>query len=70
MQKKFTKLTLLNQISLHYNFSNSYLFVNGTQELKFKSKSAQILKEKLCTGNSSNDWTTTNSEKWIVWKNL
>ena len=61
--EKFTKLTLLNQISLHYNFSNSYLFVNGTQELKFKAKSAQILKEKLCTRNLSNDWTTTNSEK-------
>ena len=24
-------------LSLHYNFSNFYLFVNGTQELKFKS---------------------------------
>ena len=30
--------------SLHYNFSNSYLFVNGTQELRFKTKSDQILK--------------------------
>ena len=38
-------------LSLHYNFSNSYLFVNGTQELKFKSKTDQILKEKLCVGN-------------------
>ena len=38
-------------LSLHYNFSNSYLFVNGTQELKFKSKADQILKEKLCVGN-------------------
>ena len=26
-------------LSLHYNFSNSYVFVNGTQELKFKTKS-------------------------------
>ena len=33
-------------LSLHYNFSNSYLFVNGTQELKFKSKADQILKKK------------------------
>ena len=50
-------------LCLHYNFSNSYLFVNGTQELKFKSKADQILKEKLCIGNSSSDWTTTKSEK-------
>ena len=58
-------------LSLHYNFSNSYLFVNGTQELKFKTKSDQILEEKLCVGNLSNDWTTTNSEKTGLYgKNL
>ena len=50
-------------LSLHYNFSNFYLFVNGTQELKFKSTADQILKEKLCIGNLCSDWTTTNSEK-------
>ena len=50
-------------LSLHYNFSNSYLFVNGTQELKFNTKSDQILKGKLCVGNLSDNWTTTNSEK-------
>ena len=50
-------------MSLHYNGDNSYLFVNGTQELKFKSKDDQILKKKLCLGNLSRVWTTTNSEK-------
>ena len=50
-------------LSLHNNFSSSYLFANGTEELKFKTKADQILKEKLCIGNLSNDWTTTNSEK-------
>ena len=59
----FTESNKKFVLSLHYNFSNSYLFVSGTQELKFKSKSDQILKEKLCVGNLSNDWTTTNSEK-------
>ena len=34
-------------LSLHYNGDNSYLFVNGTQELKFKSKDDQILKRKI-----------------------
>ena len=33
--------------SLHYNGDNSYLFVNGRQELKFKAKTDQLVKEKL-----------------------
>ena len=50
-------------LSLHYNLSNSYLFVNGNQELKFKSRANEILKEKLCIENLSDDWTDNNSEK-------
>ena len=34
-------------ISLHYNGDNSYLFVNGRQELKFKAKAGQLVKEQL-----------------------
>ena len=59
----FTKPNKKFVIRLHYSFSNSYLFVNSAQEFKFKSKADQILKEKLCVGNLSNDWTTINSEK-------
>ena len=40
-------------LSLHYNGDNSYLFVNGRQELKFKAKTDQLVKEKLCIGNLS-----------------
>ena len=40
-------------LSLHYNGDNSYLFVNGRQELKFKCKTDQLVKEKLCIGNLS-----------------
>ena len=50
-------------LSLHYNGDNSYLFVNGKQELKFKAKDEQIVKEKLCLGNISDDWTASNAEK-------
>ena len=50
-------------LSLHYNEDNSYLFVNGRQELKFKAKNDQILKEKLCLGCLSSIWTTNNSTK-------
>ena len=38
-------------LSLHYNYNDSYLFVNGKQELKFKAKDYQFLGEKLCIGN-------------------
>ena len=34
-------------LSLHYNCDNSYLFVNGRQELKFKAKDDQIIKRKI-----------------------
>ena len=40
-------------ISLHYNGDESYFFVNGRQELKFKAKTDQLVKEKLCIGNLS-----------------
>ena len=59
----FTQADKKFVLSLHYNSNNSYLFVNGTQELKFKAKDDQISKEKLCVGNLSDDWLTTNSEK-------
>ena len=50
-------------LSLHYNGNNSYLFVNGRQELKFKYKKDQLVKEKLYMGNLSDQWTTSESEK-------
>ena len=50
-------------LSLHYNGDDSYLFVNGKQETKFKCKRDQLVKEKLCIGNLSDQWTTSESEK-------
>ena len=57
-------------LSLHYNGSNSYLFVNGRQELKFKCKTDQLVKEKLCIGNLSDKWTTSESEKTGLYGNI
>ena len=54
-------------ISLHYNGDESYFFVNGRQELKFKGKTDQLVKEKLCIGNLSDQWTTSESEKTGVY---
>ena len=50
-------------LSLHYNDNDSYLFVNGRQELKFKCKTDQLIKEKMYLANLSNQWTTSESEK-------
>ena len=50
-------------LSLHYNGNDSYLFINRRQELKFKAKTDQLVKEKLCIGNLSDQWTTSESEK-------
>ena len=39
------------------------LFVNGRQELNFNCKTDHLVKEKLCIGNLSDQWTTSESEK-------
>ena len=57
-------------LSLHYNGDNSYFFVNGTQELKFKAKASQILKEKLCVGNLSSNWSNSESQKTGLYGNV
>ena len=41
--------------SLHYNGTNSYLFVNGTEIYKFKAKDSEIVRSPLCLGNISKD---------------
>ena len=61
--KNFTEPNVKFVLSLHYNGAGSYLFVNGRQELKFKCKTDQLVKEKLCIGNLSDQWTTSESEK-------
>ena len=50
-------------LSLHYNGSNSYLFVNGTEMIKFKAKDSEILAYSLCFGNISKDWSQDNIKK-------
>ena len=42
-------------LSLHYNGGNSYLFVNGTEIIKFKAKDPEITPYELCLGNISKD---------------
>ena len=65
--RKFTDFGKKFMLSLHYNGDDSYLFVSGRQELKFKAKTDQLVKEKLCIGNLSDQWTTSKSEKTGVY---
>ena len=61
--QNFTQPSKKFVLSLHYNSDDSYLLVNGKQELKFKCKTVHLVKEKLCLGNLSDQWTTSESEK-------
>ena len=42
---------------MHYNWANSYIFVNGTEIIKFKTKDCETNPYKLCLGNISKDWS-------------
>ena len=50
-------------LSLHYNGTNSYLFVNGRKIIKFKVKDSEIVAIPLCLGNISKDWSVDNMKK-------
>ena len=50
-------------MSLHYNGANSYLFVTGTEIIKFKAKDTEIAAYPLCFRNISKDWSVNNIKK-------
>ena len=52
-------------LSLHYNGDDSYLFVNGVQELKFKAQSFtnDMKSEVFCIGNIISDWSSQIQKK-------
>ena len=59
----FTKENTKFCLSLHYNGANSYLFVNGTEIIKFKAKDSEITAYPLCLRNISKDWSVDNMKK-------
>ena len=65
--QNFTVVNKKFVLSLHYNVDDSYLFVNGKRELKFKAKDDQIVKEILCLGNISDDWAAANAQNTGLW---
>ena len=68
--RNFTEPDVKFVLSLHYNGDDSYLFVNGRQELKFKCKTDQLVKEKLCIGNLSDQWSKRIRKNRVIWKYL
>ena len=59
----FTKEKTKFCLSLYYNGGNSYLFVNGTEIIKFKAKDSEIAACPLCLGNISKNWSVDNMKK-------
>ena len=59
-------------LSLHYDGDDSYLFVNGGEELKFRAKtfSDQVKQNVMCIGNLSSDWSSANSTKTGLYGNV
>ena len=59
----FTVTGKKNCLSLHYNGANCYLFVNGTEIIKFKAKDSEIVATPFWLGNISKDWSVDNVKK-------
>ena len=59
----FTKENINFFLSFHYNGANSYLFVNGTEIIKFKAKYSEILAYPLRLENNSKDWSVDHMKK-------
>ena len=62
----FSKDNIKFCFNLHYNGANSYLFVNGTEIIKFKVKDSKIVASPLCLRNISKDWSIDNMKKVVL----
>ena len=52
-------------LSLHYDESNSFLFVIVTKICQFKARDSEIKLYPLCLGNISKDFTVNNIKKQV-----
>ena len=67
----FTRTEKKFVLSLHYYNDDSYLFVNGREELELKTKNDQMsIKKELCLGNLSSDWTDSEFDETELWGNI
>ena len=51
----FTEINKKFCSSMHFNRTNSYLFVNGTEIIKFKTDEFKMIANTLCLGNVSKE---------------
>ena len=49
-------------LSLHYNGAKSFLFVNGTEIIKFKAKDSEIVATPLCLGNIMKEFSEDSTK--------
>ena len=59
----FTENNKNTFLGLHYNGAGSYLFVNGTEIIKFKGKDSETVATPLCLGNISKDFSLYHMKK-------
>ena len=50
-------------LCFHYNGTNGYLFVNGTDIIKFKAKDSGIIATPLCLGNITKNSLQTTQKR-------
>ena len=50
-------------LSLHYKGANSYLFVDGTEIIKFRAEDSEIIATPLCLGNITKEFFEDNTKK-------
>ena len=59
----FTQPRKIFVLSLHYNGSDSFLFVNVTKIYQFKAKNSELKDYALCLDNISKTFTINNMKK-------
>ena len=75
MEQKLYKTDFTEQdkkfvLSLLYNGDDSYSFINGVQQLSFKTKNSETKRVPLSLGNISTDFSTTNMTKTGLFGNV
>ena len=58
----FTSINKITCLRVHYNGSNSYLFINGKQICQFKAKDTEIDKHPIAIGNIANSTDLSDSD--------
>ena len=66
----FTESSKKFVLALYYNGDDTYLFVNGVEQLKFKSAISCRDINLLCLGNISSDWSLRNGTKTGLYGNV